>query len=405
MQKALFATALVTGTLVSVALYPAAHPTPATATTPPAGTVNNATAPAAGSARPHIDVVFALDTTGSMGGLIAAAKDKIWAIASSMALAQPAPIIRMGLVAYRDRGDEYVTRVVDLSEDLDSVYANLMDLQAAGGGDGPESVNQALHDAIHRISWRRDPRAYKAVFLVGDAPPHMDYQDEVTYVQTLLEAQQSDIVVNAIQCGQDGGTGAHWREIAQRGHGSYFQVDQAGSAVAIASPYDQALADLSRELDATRLYYGTVAQQAQQRRKTDATAKLHAAAPVAARARRAAFNATESGSGNLLGDGELIDDIASGRVELDAIEPRNLPAALQTLAEPERRRLVARQAKRRSDLEQQIDKLTAQRASYLQERVAAAGGAEQSLDDRIYRAVREQAATKGLHYTADAPAY
>ncbi len=65
--------------------------------------------------RPVIDVVFVLDTTGSMGGLIDAAKEKIWSIASSMASAQPAPIIRMGLVGYRDRGDEYVTRVVDLS--------------------------------------------------------------------------------------------------------------------------------------------------------------------------------------------------------------------------------------------------------------------------------------------------
>ena len=64
----------------------------------------------------RIDVVFVLDTTGSMGGLIQAAREKIWSIATTMASAQSAPEIRMGLVAYRDRGDAYVTRVVDLSE-------------------------------------------------------------------------------------------------------------------------------------------------------------------------------------------------------------------------------------------------------------------------------------------------
>ena len=88
--------------------------------------------------RPKIDVVFALDTTGSMSGLIEAAKEKIWSIASTMASAQPTPEIRIGLVAYRDRGDAYVTQVIDLSSDLDSVYATLMDFQADGGGDTPD---------------------------------------------------------------------------------------------------------------------------------------------------------------------------------------------------------------------------------------------------------------------------
>ena len=83
-----------------------------------------------------IEVVFAIDTTGSMGGLLEAAKEKVWSIATTMASTNPAPNIKMGLVAYRDRGDAYVTKVFDLNSDLDSVYAELMDFQAQGGGDG-----------------------------------------------------------------------------------------------------------------------------------------------------------------------------------------------------------------------------------------------------------------------------
>ncbi len=79
------------------------------------------------SENPKVDVVFVLDTTGSMGGLIQTAKEKIWSIATTMASAQQTPEIRIGLVAYRDRGDSYVTKTVDLSDDLDSVYATLMD--------------------------------------------------------------------------------------------------------------------------------------------------------------------------------------------------------------------------------------------------------------------------------------
>ena len=79
----------------------------------------------------------------------------------------------MGLVGYRDRGDDYVTKVTNLTNDLDAVYNTLMEYQANGGNDTPESVNQALHEAITKLAWSKDPDTYRVVFLVGDAPPHM----------------------------------------------------------------------------------------------------------------------------------------------------------------------------------------------------------------------------------------
>src|SRR5436190_23534503 len=68
---------------------------------------------------PKVEVVFCLDTTDSMGGLIEGTKQKIWAICNQIAGGKPSPDLKVGLVAYRDRGDEYVTKVFDLSEDLD----------------------------------------------------------------------------------------------------------------------------------------------------------------------------------------------------------------------------------------------------------------------------------------------
>ena len=376
---------------------------------PPLETTGAATVPPqpnpGANARPRIEVVFVLDTTGSMGGLIKAAKEKIWSIASSMATARSAPEIKMGLVAYRDRGDAYVTRVVDLSDDLDSVYATLMDFRAAGGGDGPESVNQALYEAVHSISWSQDQKAYKVVFLVGDAPPHMDYLNDVKYPQTLATAKHRGIVVNAIQAGNLNQTAASWRQIAQLGAGRYFQVGQAGNAVAIATPYDRKLADLSARLDATRLSYGTPEQQLKQRRKNQATRKLRATASVQSQARRAAFNVSKSGRINRLGKGDLIDDIDSGRVELSTVAPASLPQSLRAMAPVERQAVIKKKAELRKNLERQIRRQTAQRAAYLKQKVKALGGAKDSLDVKLYGAVREQAASKGLVYEADAPRY
>ena len=353
----------------------------------------------------RIDVVFVLDTTGSMGGLIQAAKEKIWSIATTMASAQSAPEIRMGLVAYRDRGDAYVTRVVDLSSDLDSMYATLMDFQANGGGDCPESVNQALHDAVHKISWRQDTGTYKAVFLIGDAPPHMDYQDDIKYPVTLSAAKEKGIVVNAIQCGQMGSTTPAWQQIARLGDGQYFQVEQAGSAVAIATPFDEEIATLSEKLDDTRLYYGTNEEKEKQQRKVEAANKLHTASSVESRARRAAFNASKSGAANFLGEGELVDDVSSGRVDFSSIDKDKLPEPMQAMAPEEQEAIISETAGRRNELQRQISELTEERSAYLDKKVEEAGGARDSLDDQIYRAVREQAGKLGLTYEADAPAY
>ena len=355
--------------------------------------------------QPRVEVVFVLDTTGSMSGLIQAAKEKIWSIASTMGSAQQAPEIKMGLVAYRDRGDEYVTKVVDLSSDLDTVYATLMDFQAGGGGDTPESVNQALHDAVHQISWSEDQGAYKVVFLVGDAPPHMDYQDDVKYPDIIAAGSDKGIVFNAIQCGRMHSTARYWEHLAVLGLGQHFQVEQAGSAVAITTPFDDKLATLSTKLDDTRLYYGPEEGKEKQQAKLDATDKLHASSSVASRARRAVFNASDSGTANFLGKGELVDDISNGRVDLSEIDDADMPESIKAMAPEEQQAVIEERAGRRRELQREIKELAQKRESYLQEKVNEAGGAVGSLDDQIYGAVRAQAAEKGLSYEADAPAY
>ncbi|HKX55379.1 MAG TPA: vWA domain-containing protein, partial [Xanthomonadales bacterium] len=288
-----------------------------------------------------VDVVFVLDTTGSMSGLIHTAKEKIWSIASTMASAQPTPEIRIGLVAYRDRGDQYVTRVIDLSSDLDSVYATLMEFQADGGGDEPESVNQALFEAVHSMSWSNTNQAYQTIFLVGDAPPHMDYNEE-QYPAIAAAARAKGIIINTVQCGDMAYTAQPWAQIASLGGGDYLQVEQAGSAVAFETPFDSAIAELSAKLDSTRLYFGNEEEKARMRVKVSATEKLHAESSAASLARRGVFNAAEGGRQNLLGEKELVDAVASGSVSLEEIDENDLPAALQPMAPAERAEQVAK---------------------------------------------------------------
>ena len=353
---------------------------------------------------PKVDVVFVLDTTGSMSGLIQTAKEKIWSIATTMASAQPTPEIRIGLVAYRDRGDHYVTKVVDLSDDLDSVYAALMDFQADGGGDTPESVNKALYDAVNNISWSQGSQAYQVVFLVGDAPPHMDYQGEMKYPEIVAAAKKKGIVINTIQCGDIPTTAGSWTQIANLGDGKFFQVEQAGSAVALATPFDTEIAELSARLDDTRLYFGTGEEKERMASKVAATDKLHAVASVETRARRAAFNVAAGGKANLLGRNELVDGVSSGTIKLDELDEAELPASMVAMAPEEQEAYVAELADERAKLKRQIRELADDRDNFLEKKVEEAGGFKDSLDQKIYDAVAEQAGEAGLEYS-DGPEY
>ena len=172
--------------------------------------------------KPVVEVAFVLDTTGSMGPLIEGAKRNIWSIATALVDANPDAEIRMGLVAYRDIDDEYVTKTFDLTTDIQDLYANLLELKARGGGDWPESVNEALDVAVTKLSWTQGEEICRIMFLVGDAPPHMDYAQDTKYPGVLRKARERDILVNAVQAGGARDTERVWRTIAQLGGGRYI---------------------------------------------------------------------------------------------------------------------------------------------------------------------------------------
>ena len=81
--------------------------------------------------------------------------------------------------------------------------------------------------------------------------------------------------------------------------------------------------------------------QAPRGARVDATTRLTEEASIAARARRGAFNVSGAGSANLLGEHELVDDVARGRVDLAAVPPAELPPAIAALPVEQRRERLA----------------------------------------------------------------
>ncbi len=388
--------ALLTVSIVTVAAYPALRSHPVfDAFGPPLPTRGYAA----------VEAVFVLDTTGSMGGMIETAREKIWSIATTLAQGNPRPEISIGLVAFRDRGDEYVTRVIDLTTDLDALYAELMQFRAAGGGDVPEAVNEALYDAVHRISWSDNPHSYRVVFLVGDAPPQMNYRDDVKYPETLAAAAAKGIVVNTIQCGDMAATTHHWQRIAALGQGRYFRVEQAGGGVTVDTPFDEQIAQLSRDLEGTRIYFGTEEERAAQFARAASVDEIMVTGSRAAGARRAEYTMMVGASGiDPHSSRELVTQSMDGSVDIDALDDDVLPPSMRALSTEERRALIAESAEKREALQAQISELSRQRRAFIAEHIAERGGADDSLDHQLFEAVRTQAAERGITYEGG-PAY
>jgi hypothetical protein len=118
----------------------------------------------------QVDVAFVVDTTGSMGPFIDAAREHIRGIAEEVARAGDLDL-NFAVVEYRDHPPQevsFVARPYPFAEG--EALQRVLDLLVpAGGGDAPEAVLDGLIAAAN-LQWRE--HADHLCFLVGDAPPH-----------------------------------------------------------------------------------------------------------------------------------------------------------------------------------------------------------------------------------------
>lgn len=141
--------------------------------------------------RVAVDIAIVLDTTGSMQSQIDRLKKTLKAIHFQLSSLETSPDIRFALVAYRDRGDAYLTQVSKFTDDLAFFQRTVDGLDADGGGDTPEDLQSGLREAMKTLRWR--PDAVRIGFVVADAVPHTDYGQNYTYLSAMEESLQRGI--------------------------------------------------------------------------------------------------------------------------------------------------------------------------------------------------------------------
>ncbi|HEX6127025.1 MAG TPA: vWA domain-containing protein [Pyrinomonadaceae bacterium] len=342
--------------------------------------------------RDTLEMVFVLDTTGSMGGLIDGAKQRIWGIINEVMQKPSRPRVRVGLVAYRDNGDEYVTRILPITEDLDKAYMTLMDYRADGGGDTPENVRKALADGVRNAGWSKARSGLaQIVFLVGDAPPQ-NYEQEPDVLITTAEAVRKSMIVNTIQCGSLDGTREIWQTIARRGEGRYFAIAQDGGVQAISTPFDSRLAELAARMGKTYVTYGDKKKrEANVAVQAAAESRISTDAAMGAQADRALNKAVNSFQYN----GDLVQDVENQSVKIEDVKKDDLPEEMQKLSIADRKKAIDKRIAERKAIRAEVLALSKQRDEFIAAEKRKQGKAN-GFDTAVAQALKEQLLRRGI---------
>jgi hypothetical protein len=174
----------------------------------------------------RVEVVFSFDTTGSMYPCLTQVRRKVKSTVTR--LAEEIPGIHIGVIAhgdYCDEGSTYVTKRLDLTDDVDAICHFVETVQATGGGDAPECYELVLHEA-QGLAWHKN--ATKALVLIGDDVPHppaytprkLNWRTEVDKLMHL------GIPVYGVQALNRKHATAFYKELAEKSGGFHISLDQ-----------------------------------------------------------------------------------------------------------------------------------------------------------------------------------
>lgn len=345
---------------------------------------------------PNVDVVLCLDVSSSMNGLVDSAKVKLWDIVNDLGKVKPTPNLRVGLYSYGHTtypaSNGWIRKEVDLTTDLDTVYKKLNALTIYGG---TEYVTRVCQTAINEQKWSEDKKALKMIFVCGNEPADQD--KTVSYDVVSKLALEKDIIINTIYCQWNRAVAGEvdgWRKFARMSEGSFAQIDMNKGTVAIATPQDKKLEELSAKLNTTYLAYGSRELRAEKATNQAAQDANAGKAPGAGAARAL------SKSGGLYRNSEwdVLDRMRDDpKFDITKVPEDQLCDELKKLKPAERVEYVKKKQAERDEIQKEIQELSKQRADYISAEMkknVKAGDA--AFDEAVRKTVREQAGKRGI---------
>jgi len=348
------------------------------------------TASIAQETRP-VDVVVMLDTSGSMEDLLDATRARVWDVVNELGRMKPTPELRVGLVSFgTDKATEdqgFIIQHLDLTDELDEVYAELMGLTIGGG---TELVGRALNETLDNMSWSRDYDALRVVFIAGNESADQGIED-VDFRIAARAARDRDIIINALYAGnRDQGVVEKWHEVAQAGKGNFSAIDPATNTIQIAAPQDELLLELNARLNTTYVPFGE--------RGLDGLANQVAQDSNASRLGVQSCSSRIVAKGGALYNNaswDLVDKTLEEGFEWDTISLADLPEEMQSMTVGERVAFIETRRAQREDIQRGIQSASEAREVFVKQAIAKRIG-EAGLGEAMRKVIREQAIAKGF---------
>lgn len=345
----------------------------------------------------RVQIALLLDTSNSMDGLIDQAKTQLWKVVNSFIDARrdgEAPFVEVALYEYGNNnqpvGNHYIRMVQPLTRDLDEISKQLFTLKTNGG---EEYCGAVIQRALSDLTWDDNAKTYKAVFIAGNEP---FTQGPVEPRSVCREAISKKVIINTIHCGpRSEGVEGSWHDGAAIGGGEFMVIDQDRAVAHIPAPQDAQIRDLGVKLNETYIAYGKEAKEGRQKQEVadrDAAENETTGAPLQRSISKASQNYHNA-------NWDLVDAVKEDKIDLDKIEKKDLPADLQKLDEKELKQRIETAAKKRAEIQNEIQELNKKREAHVAaEREKLAKDGEKTLDEVLVETTRNQAKKLGYAF-------
>jgi Mg-chelatase subunit ChlD len=338
-----------------------------------------------------VDVVVMLDTSGSMENLLDATRARVWDVVNELGRMKPTPELRVGLVSFgTDKATEdqgFIIQHLDLTDDLDEVYAELMGLTIGGG---TELVGRALNEALDGMRWSPEYNALRVVFVAGNESADQGVEDDDFRIAARA-ARDRDIIVNALYAGnRDQGVVEKWHEVARAGEGNFTAIDPSTGSIQIAAPQDDLLLELNGSLNTTYVPYGEKGQ--------------NGLANQVAQDSNASRLGVQSCSSRIVAKGgalynnaswDLVDRTLEEGFDWNSLSLADLPEEMQSMTVDEKVEFIGAKRTQREDIQREIQAASDAREMFVKKVIADRIG-EAGLGEAMRKVIREQAMAKGF---------
>ncbi|MCO4761717.1 MAG: VWA domain-containing protein [Myxococcales bacterium] len=175
------------------------------------------------------DIAVVVDTTASMAPVLKVLRNSLLSALKRLDAIGVKIDLKIGAVAYRDQGEDYLTKMLDMSGDLNAFLREMSALKASGGGDAEDALDQGLNVALTGLTWRRT--SAKTLFILTDAPPKPAIAGDIEHTSSAIRAAALGIRVHSLAIeGHNERATLSLRQLSQMSRGWFFPIPKGAAA-------------------------------------------------------------------------------------------------------------------------------------------------------------------------------